>query len=52
MQGNPTPSSNKELDKKMMLAARKGEGLSERDIEGLLADLAALKDLERGEEDE
>ena len=45
-------SGDKELDKKMMLAARKGEGLSDSDIEGLLADLAALEDLERGEEDE
>ena len=31
----------------MMLAARKGEGLSESDIEALLEDLAALEKLER-----
>jgi hypothetical protein len=32
----------------MMLAARKGEGLSDSDVEGLLDDLAALERLERG----
>jgi len=45
-------SGDPELDKKMMLAARKGEGLSDSDMEGLLEDLAALEELERGDEDE
>lgn len=45
-------AGDQELDRKMMLAARKGEGLSESDMEGLLEDLAALEELERGEEDE
>jgi hypothetical protein len=36
----------------MMMAARKGEGLSESDLEGLLDDLAELERLERGEGDE
>ena len=31
----------------MMLAARKGEGLSENDLESLLEDLAELERLER-----
>lgn len=35
------------LDKKITLAARKGEGLSERDLEGLIDDLAALEKLEQ-----
>ena len=45
-------SGDQALNRKMMLAARKGEGLSDSDVEGLLADLAALEDLERGQEDE
>jgi hypothetical protein len=40
-------SGDSELDSRMMLAARKGEGLSERDMEGLLEDLAELERLER-----
>jgi hypothetical protein len=35
-----------ELASKMMTAARNGEGLSERDFEGFLADLAKLERLE------
>ena len=45
-------SGDRKLDEKMMLAARKGEGLSDSDMEGLLEDLAALAELERREEDE
>jgi hypothetical protein len=33
----------------MMMAARKGEGISDRDLEGLLEDLAKLDRLEREE---
>ena len=40
-------SGDRQLNEKMMLAARKGEGLSESDIEALLEDLAALEKLER-----
>jgi hypothetical protein len=39
-----------ELASKMMMAARRGEGISDRDIEGFLEDLAKLDRLE-GEED-
>jgi hypothetical protein len=35
-----------ELASKMMAAARNGEGLSERDLEGFLADLAKLERLD------
>jgi hypothetical protein len=35
-----------ELASKMLLAARKGEGLSERDMEGLIEDLAKLGQLD------
>jgi hypothetical protein len=35
-----------ELASKMMAAARNGEGLSERDLEGVLADLAKLEHLD------
>ena len=45
-------SSDAGLDSKMMMAARKGEGLSENDLEGLLDDLAELERLERGEGNE
>jgi hypothetical protein len=45
-------SGDRELDRKMMLAARKGEGLSDSDVKGLLEDLAALEQLQRGDEDE
>lgn len=38
-------SQDPELASKMLLAARKGEGLSERDMEGLLEDLAKLERL-------
>lgn len=40
-------AANRELDSKMMLAARKGEGLSERDLERLLDDIAELERLEK-----
>jgi hypothetical protein len=40
-------SGDSELDSRMMLAARKGEGLSEKDLESLLEDLAELERLER-----
>jgi hypothetical protein len=39
-------SRDPELASKMLLAARKGEGLSERDMEGLIEDLARLKRLD------
>ena len=39
-------SQDPELASKMLLAARKGEGLSERDMEGLLEDLAKLERLD------
>lgn len=38
-------------DAGMMMAARKGEGLSESDAEGLVEDLAELERLERGDGD-
>jgi hypothetical protein len=38
-------------DEGMMMAARKGEGLSESDAEGLVEDLAELERLERGDGD-
>jgi hypothetical protein len=41
-----------ELASKMMVAARKGESLSERDMEGLLQDLAKLERLEREDGEE
>jgi hypothetical protein len=40
-------AGDREFDAKMMMAARKGEGLSERDLEGLLEDMAELERLER-----
>lgn len=43
---------DRDLDSKMMLAARKGKGLSDRDLEGLLDDLAELERLEREDDDE
>lgn len=49
---NQLRSGDDELDKRMMMAARKGEGLSDSDLEGLLEDFAALEHLERGEKDE
>jgi hypothetical protein len=36
----------------MMMAARKGEGLSEKDAEGLVEDLAELERLERSDSNE
>jgi hypothetical protein len=39
-------SRNPELASKMLLAARKGEGLSEKDMEGLLEDIARLERLD------
>ncbi len=44
--------TDRELDSRMMLAARKGEGLSDRDLKGLLDDLAELERLEREDDDE
>lgn len=40
-------SGDAALNTRMMMAARKGEGLSESDLEGLLDDLAELERLER-----
>jgi hypothetical protein len=45
-------SRDPELASKMLLAARKGEGLSERDMEGLLEDLAKLERLDDGDSGE
>ena len=39
-------SRDAELASRMMMAARNGEGLSDRDMEGLLEDLAKLERLE------
>ncbi len=40
-------STDQELASKMMMAARKGEGFSDRDLEGLFDDIARLRRLER-----
>jgi len=45
-------SGDPDLNQKMMLAARKGEGLSDSDMQALLEDLAALDELEGNQEDE
>lgn len=45
-------SGNQDLDRKMTLAARKGEGLSEGDLQGLLEDLAELAELAGHDENE
>ena len=45
-------SGDQDLKQRLMLAARKGEGLSESDMEALLDDLAALDELEGRQEDE
>lgn len=45
-------SGDRELSQKMMLAARKGEGFSDSDMKALLEGLAALEELEGGNEDE
>ena len=39
-------SRDPELASKMMMAARNGEGLSDKDMEGLLEDLAKLERLD------
>ncbi|MDP3328958.1 hypothetical protein [Parvibaculum sp.] len=45
-------SGDQGLKQRLMLAARKGEGLSDSDMEGLLEDIAALDELEGKKEDE
>lgn len=45
-------SADPELKQRIMLAARKGDGLSDSDMEALLEDLAALEELEGRQEDE
>ncbi|MGH7121484.1 MAG: hypothetical protein ACREFP_21255 [Acetobacteraceae bacterium] len=45
-------SGDQDLKQRLMLAARKGEGLSDSDMEALLEDLAALQELEGDKEDE
>jgi hypothetical protein len=45
-------SGDQDLKQRLMLAARKGEGLSDGDMESLLEDLAALEELEGKIEDE
>lgn len=45
-------AGDQELRQRMMLAARKGEELSDSDIEALLEDLAALEELEGRQKDE
>lgn len=45
-------SGDQDLERRMMLAARKGDGLSDRDMEALLEDLAALEKLEGRQEDD
>lgn len=45
-------SGDQDLKQRLMLAARKGEGLSDSDMEALLEDLAALDELEGRKEDE
>lgn len=45
-------SGDQELEQKIMLAARKGEGLSDNDMEALLEAIAALEDIEGRKEDE
>lgn len=44
-------SGNANPDTKMMMAARKGEGMSDSDLEGLIEDIAELERLERDEDD-
>jgi hypothetical protein len=39
-----------ELSSRMMMAARKGKGLSENDVEGILEDLDDLEKLEKGDD--
>jgi hypothetical protein len=45
-------SGDRALDEKLMMAARKGEGLSDHDLEGLLEHLAELERQEREDGDE
>ena len=45
-------AEDSELPERTLLAARKGEGLSDSDMEGLFEDLATLEELERADEDE
>jgi hypothetical protein len=45
-------SGDPALAAKMMMAARKGEGLSDRDLDGLLDDIAELERFEREEGEE
>lgn len=40
-------SGDRELDSKMLLAARKGAGMSDSDLEGLLEDMAELERMAR-----
>jgi hypothetical protein len=44
-------SGKADPDTKMMMAARKGEGLSDSDLEGLIEDMAELERLERDKDD-
>lgn len=45
-------SGDQDLKQRMMLAARKGDGLSDSDMEALLKDLVALDEIEGKQEDE
>lgn len=45
-------SGDPDLKQRILLAARKGDGLSDSDLNALLEDLAALEALEGGKEDE
>jgi len=45
-------SGDQDLERRVMLAARKGDGLSDSDMEALLEDRAALDELEGRQEDE
>lgn len=44
-------SGDRSLDSKMMMAARKGEGLSESDLEALIEAMVELERLERDNDD-
>jgi hypothetical protein len=44
-------SGNFDPDSKMMMAARKGEGLSDSDLDGVIEDIAELERLEREKDD-
>jgi hypothetical protein len=45
-------SGTVEPDAKMMMVARKGTGLSDNDLEGVIEDMAELERLERNKDDE